>query len=610
MFVTVSRWFSRSRRNRQRKLALSRRLVVEPLEQRAMLAPLLHDDFSRSVSASTWHIPTWVSPTDGTFVGRTQFRCTNSPPPTPHRLPSVRSGAAIIEVQTDNPSDPRHQSFLGTDLISSRPFDVGLDVKVRAKMNTATPGINGGMFLYAPPKPGSGTNHDEIDFELLTNTPDKFGTNIYGNEPLGRGHFEQSTYDSGSITDYHTYEIRWLPNQVSWLVDGKEVRTSKTSEPVPQGPLYLHLNMWVPAADFPEGYDGTLIPTDSAANRVFSMSVDWVDVQFIPGTISGVVFHDLNGDGIRQADEPGLAGRTIQLDRGPDGKIDATATTNADGAYSVTVQAGVYGVREAARAGWTSTVSPPPITVTADGAATASLGAFQNVTISGVKFHDLNGDGVRQPTEPGVAGWTLQLDRDANGSVDATAKTDSRGKYKFTNLGPGVYRIREVSQASWTRTTAEPADQAVMSGVDVAGLDFGDFKKISVSGLVFDDKNRDGKKRKSEPGLSGWVIELDFGADGTVDATALTGASGSFSFAGLGPGVYRLRQISQTGRTQTTANPADIQAVGGKNVAKVNFGNAASAAVLPPPGARSSRASWSAQGSMPIADLDSAGGTR
>ncbi|MCU0591218.1 MAG: glycoside hydrolase family 16 protein [Desulfobacterales bacterium] len=245
-------------------------LVISPP---AMLAgTLLYDDFNGdSVSSSKWHIPTWVSPTDGTVVGQTQFRFTQS-----SSLPSANNGDAIIAVETYNPTS---FSFYGTDLRSNQSFALGegIHITVRAKMNTATPGIVGGIFLYAL-KPGSTTYHDEIDFELLTNSPNGAQTNIYSNEKLGTGNIQFVPYPSGSITDYHTYEIKWEPNRVSWLIDGNLVRTD--TRHVPTGPMNFHLNIWVPDPGWPEAYDPDLKPATSASsNQIFSMSVDSVHIQ-------------------------------------------------------------------------------------------------------------------------------------------------------------------------------------------------------------------------------------------------------------------------------------------------------------------------------------------
>jgi hypothetical protein len=237
-----------------------------------LAAPLLYDDFDgNSVSSNNWHIPTWVSPTDGTFVGRTQFRCTQN-----SSLPAASDGNAIITVESYNPTG---FSFYGTDLISNQSFalEKGIHITVRAKMNTTTRGIVGGIFLYAL-KPGSTTDHDEIDFELLTNLPNGAQTNIYSNEPLGPGHTQFVSYSAGSITDYHTYEIKWQPHQVSWFIDGNLVRT-ETSR-IPTGPMNFHLNIWVPDSGWAEAYDPDLNPVPTASsNQIFSMSIDLVNIQ-------------------------------------------------------------------------------------------------------------------------------------------------------------------------------------------------------------------------------------------------------------------------------------------------------------------------------------------
>jgi len=73
------------------------------------------DNFNGNiVDSAKWHIPTWTSPTDGTFVGRTQFRCSQN-----SSLPVVVAGSAIIKLDTFNPTGP---SFYGTDLISNQIF--------------------------------------------------------------------------------------------------------------------------------------------------------------------------------------------------------------------------------------------------------------------------------------------------------------------------------------------------------------------------------------------------------------------------------------------------------------------------------------------------------
>jgi hypothetical protein len=65
--------------------------------------------------------------------------------------------------------------------------------------------------------------------------------------------------------------------------------------------------------------------------------LDFGNRQVVPGAISGTKWNDLNQDGQRDADEPGLAGWTIFLDANGDGGLDASersTITNTDGDYS------------------------------------------------------------------------------------------------------------------------------------------------------------------------------------------------------------------------------------------------------------------------------------
>ena len=96
-----------------------------------------------------------------------------------------------------------------------------------------------------------------------------------------------------------------------------------------------------------------------------------------------------------------------------------------------------------------------------------------------------------------------------------------------------------------------------------------------IASQVFDDRDANGVKAGSEPGLGGITITLDRGADGTIDATTSTAPDGTYTFVGLTAGTYRVRQLLPDGRTQTTANPADITLASGASVLGVDFGSVA-----------------------------------
>ena len=95
------------------------------------------------------------------------------------------------------------------------------------------------------------------------------------------------------------------------------------------------------------GASQTITATDPANPSVVGTSA----VVVLEGAARGVVFLDRNADGIRQADEVGLAGRLVYLDLNASGTLDAgepTATTGADGSFLFPgVAQGTATIREA-----------------------------------------------------------------------------------------------------------------------------------------------------------------------------------------------------------------------------------------------------------------------
>ena len=90
--------------------------------------------------------------------------------------------------------------------------------------------------------------------------------------------------------------------------------------------------------------------------------------------------------------------------------------------------------------------------------ASADIGAFEHVgsgEIRGSKWNDADRDGLRDPAEPAMAGWTVFLDSDSDGQLDdseTSTTTDANGDYAFTHLAPGTYTVAEVNQSGWLQT--------------------------------------------------------------------------------------------------------------------------------------------------------------
>jgi beta-glucanase (GH16 family) len=233
----------------------------------------IFQDHFLSMNNAFWHIPTWVSNTDGTYVGRTQFRCTQNA-----QLPSVANSEVSIDLDTYNPTG---FSFYGTDLISNRTFlpGNGLVFTIHARMKTPiVGGMVGGIFSYDV----TGSNiHDEIDFELVTNHMNSVSTNVYSDQPLGVGVPDSSALID-PITSNHIYVIEWLPNKINWFIDGTLVRTETITV---DGAMHFHLNLWVPGTEWPYAYNAGLQPVNSlSANTTYSMLVDLVQVDSLIST--------------------------------------------------------------------------------------------------------------------------------------------------------------------------------------------------------------------------------------------------------------------------------------------------------------------------------------
>ena len=104
-----------------------------------------------------------------------------------------------------------------------------------------------------------------------------------------------------------------------------------------------------------------------------------------------------------------------------------------------------------------------------------SLTIVEAVSISGQVFSDHNNDGIKDAGEPRLSGWTIYLDANHNGALDASedsAVTDAAGNYSFVNLTSASYRVREVGQTGWAQSTTNPSDiSTAMSGVDFGNHD-------------------------------------------------------------------------------------------------------------------------------------------
>ncbi len=206
--------------------------------------------------------------------------------------------------------------------------------------------------------------------------------------------------------------------------------------------------------------------------------------------------------------------------------------------------------------------------------------------ISGLIFNDLNGNGSRDSNELGLQGETVYVDINGNGVQESgeTRVTDATGSYTFAGLVPGTYTVRQLLPVGAVNTTPSPVIVDLTSG-ESETVNFGDFFLISIGGTKFQDANGNGVREGTELGLQGWTIFLDTNGNDVADIgerSTTTDVQGNFSFANVGPGTIRVREVRRLGWVQMTNNPATFIATSGVNVTGRDFGNALAASLISP----------------------------
>ncbi len=201
-------------------------------------------------------------------------------------------------------------------------------------------------------------------------------------------------------------------------------------------------------------------------------------------------------------------------------------------------------------------------------------------------WHDIDGDGVQDPGEPGVPGVTVEIHdcTDPNNpQVLATTTTDANGFYEFIGLIPMEKYCIHFDETTATDGNANDyvftfkdspnidATDANDSDVDSEGwaepvmmmdrernetIDAGVYIPVSIGNFVWLDYDEDGEQDPDEPVIEGAKLFLsgtnNIGEDipgGAMmvpdgqpipQTMLMTDANGEYLFTGLAPGTYKI----------------------------------------------------------------------
>lgn len=329
------------------------------------------------------------------------------------------------------------------------------------------------------------------------------------------------------------------------------------------------------------------------SNILFYAANTYINFDFgeVLGTsVSGRVWHDIDADGIQDADESGLGQITLTLAGTDDlgNEVDITVTTAADGTYSF------IDLRPSdAAAGYTVTQTQPAGindfagssgTLPGSAGGVAGLNQITGIVLaSGVQstannfredasmftggsvYLDTNNNGVRDGGETGIAGVIITLNASvggacADGSNSCSVVTDVNGDYLFAGLRAGSYDLIQTHSVIYqdgretagsqggtvdnSSFTVDPAQNSITgiilpAGSQGSGYLFGERQGevARISGQVWMNSNQHGGQGSFDAGdqpQEGWIVELLQG--GTVIATTTTLADGTYEINIVAPG--------------------------------------------------------------------------
>jgi len=340
--------------------------------------------------------------------------------------------------------------------------------------------------------------------------------------------------------------------------------------------------------DKPEGYafsplnQGGNDASDSDVNvsngltAVYTLSPDEQDLTADAGlyalaSLGDRVWDDRDHDGLQDAGEPGVLGVTVHLLNSA-GAVIGETTTDDQGYYHFrNLQPGTYQVEFIAPAGYKLTLSgqgsdaaldsdastangrTPMVTLqTGDDRSDLDAGIFRPASVGDRVWIDLNGNGMQDAGEAGLAGVTVLL-YDEAGNLKGSTASGADGAYLFDDLLPGSYEIRFQLPAGYrfspAGTGSEEVDSdaepllgstgtfSLQSGDHIRTYDAGVFQPASAGDLVWYDYNQNGVQDGGESGAPGIIVTL-YSESGTEVKRDTTDAAGGYFFSGLMAGRY------------------------------------------------------------------------
>ncbi|HDB3915169.1 TPA: carboxypeptidase regulatory-like domain-containing protein, partial [Staphylococcus aureus] len=328
--------------------------------------------------------------------------------------------------------------------------------------------------------------------------------------------------------------------------------------------------------------DSNGLTTTGVINGADNMTLDSGFYKTPKYNLGNYVWEDTNKDGKQDSSEKGISGVTVTL-KNENGEVLQTTKTDKDGKYQFTgLENGTYKVEFETPSGYTPTQVGSGTDEGIDSNGTSTTGVIKdkdNDTIDSgfykptynlgdYVWEDTNKNGVQDKDEKGISGVTVTL-KDENDKVLKTVTTDENGKYQFTDLNNGTYKVEFETPSGYTPTSVTSGNDTekdsngltttgVIKDADNMTLDSGFYKtpKYSLGDYVWYDSNKDGKQDSTEKGIKGVKVTL-LNEKGEVIGTTKTDENGKYRFDNLDSGKYKVIFEKPAGLTQTGTNTTE-----------------------------------------------------
>jgi protocatechuate 3,4-dioxygenase beta subunit len=305
----------------------------------------------------------------------------------------------------------------------------------------------------------------------------------------------------------------------------------------------------------------------------FTLSTDdlTIDIGLVTlGSIGDLVWEDLNCNGIREQNEPGISGVKVTLE-GLDlfnVFVQSSTLTNVNGNYLFSnLKPGQYTVNFETPTGYEFSQAMMNLVEIKSGQNVLNIDAsfYRRAALGDFVWYDINENGIQDSNEPGAEGILVSLTGNTFiGQVNKDTITDANGRYYFDNLKPGAYQISVTPPANYKFSIQNVgSDTAIDSDVDINGvrsniqlisgemntsLDAGlsSIANAFIGDYVWEDLNFNGIQDIDEKGISGIEVRLSGIAlsGNTIDVSTFTDENGYYGFNDLEAGTYTIQFVT------------------------------------------------------------------